>query len=597
VAQSYKFVINGTTRNLVSDYGLTVRQMLGGGMPPIDNVATEYALTSGAYYQRALAKPRIVTLVCLANGLTAQGLAAIRNDIIADVMANGLGTSFTLKYSPNSGTISDLSLTVRYAGGLEGVDVDTNIEVLAIRLLAVDPYWYSADGSPVSLTINETATACSAHRRASLDWSSMTAAGAPTGTVPANGIAVSADGTTIYVCQGTKLYRWVAGTWTSWTATGGGAAVNCVVAAKTGAGCYVAGDWTAINGVASANVASFDGTSTFAAMGAGSAVGPVTAIAITPSGRPIIGGNSGNRVELWDGTSAWASTQIGYSAGGTISALAVASEPLVGIPVVWIATTGYVLQRAYAGSSAAPAIAPSAGNIYALAVDSAGVVWVGGLYTTAITSTTYLAGWNGTTWVEPTGIANTVLALSVDSSGLLRAGAAQNPGVFRKIDGNVMVGDYGFRSVSSVTAIGSASGADVQVVGQDTASASTWMYVGTLTNSGAAPEDLTITLTVAAGATAPTLYTIGNLTTVVFVQFNSTLIGAETITINTATNTITSSTRGSLKSEILNGVSISALKLAAGANSFGVLVYDPSSKVTATRTLLGFKYWSADGLS
>jgi len=30
VAQSYKFVINGTTRNLVSDYGLTVTQMLGG---------------------------------------------------------------------------------------------------------------------------------------------------------------------------------------------------------------------------------------------------------------------------------------------------------------------------------------------------------------------------------------------------------------------------------------------------------------------------------------------------------------------------------------------------------------------------------------
>lgn len=596
MAQSYKFVINGVTRNLVSDYGLTVRQMLGGGVPPIDNVATEYALTSGAYYQRALAKPRIVTLVCLANGLTAQGLAAIRNDIIADVMANGLGTSFTLQYSPNSGVIDELSLTVRYAGGLEGIEVDTNIEALAIRLLAVDPYWYAADGSPVSLTVNETATACSAHRRASLDWSSMTAAGAPTGTVPAGGIAVSADGTTIYVCQGSKLYRWVAGVWTSWTATGGGAAVNCVVAAKTGAGCYVAGDWTAINGVASANVASFDGTSTFAAMGAGSAVGPVTAIAITPSGRPIIGGNSGNRVELWDGTSAWASTHIGYSAGGTISALAVASEYLGLYPVVWIATTGYVLQRAYAASSAAPAIAPSAGVINAIAVDAAGIVWVGGNYILS-GSTTYLAGWNGTSWARVTGISAEVKALSIDSSNVLRAGLATAPGVWRKIDGNVMVPDYGFRAVATVTAIGSASGADVQAVGQNTASASTWMYVGTLTNSGAAPEDLTITLTVAAGATAPTLYTIGNLTTGVFVQFNSTLIGAETITINTATNSITSSTRGSLKSEILNGVSISSLKLAAGANSFGVLVYDPSSKVTATRTLAGFKYWSADGLS
>ncbi|CAB4147879.1 hypothetical protein UFOVP505_54 [uncultured Caudovirales phage] len=595
MAQSYKFVINGTTRNLVSDYGLTVTQMLGGGMPQIDNVATEYALTSGAYFQRALAKPRIVTLVCLANGLTAQGLAAIRKAIIADIMANGLGTSFTLQYSPNSGTISDLSLTVRYAGGLEGVEVDTNIEVLAIRLLAVDPYWYAADGSPVSLTVNETATACSAHRRASLDWSSMTAAGAPTGTVPQNGIAVSADGTTVYVCQGTKLYRWVGGTWTSWTATGGGAAVNCVVAALTGSGCYVGGTFTAINGVAATNVASFDGTSTFATMG-DPALGDITAIAISPSGIVIVGGNAGAQTVKGYAGGSWSSALFSFGSAGPISALRVASEATVGYPVLWIATTGYLLQRAYNGSSAAPAIAPSAGVINAIAIDAAGVVWVGGNYTLSGV-TTYLAGWNGTAWVTPTGISAEVKSLSIDSSNVLRAGLATAPGVWRKIDGNVMIPDYGFRAYATVTAIGSASGADVQVVGQNTATASTWMYVGTLTNSGTVAEDITITLTVASGATAPTLYTIGNLTTGVFVQFNSTLVGPETITINTATNAITSSTRGSLKSEILNGVSISALKLAAGANSFGVLVYDPSSKVTATRTLLGFKYYSADAMS
>ena len=220
---------------------------------------------------------------------------------------------------------------------------------------------------------------------------------------------------------------------------------------------------------------------------------------------------------------------------------------------------------------------------------------MGGSFT--LTAGCALAGWNGTAWVKPTGLANTVYALSIDSSGVLRAGQPDAPGVWRKIDGNVMIPDYGFRAAATVTAIGSASGADVQVVGQNTATASTWMYVGTLTNSGTVTEDLTITLTVASGGTSPTLYTIGNLTTGVFVQFNSTLGGPETITINTATNTITSSTRGSLKSEILNGASISSLKLAAGANSFGVLVYDPSSKVTATRTLLGFKYFSADALS
>lgn len=595
MAATYKFVVGGVTYDLITDYGLyRVKQILGAGMPPVTPVITPYALTDGASYQRRIVEPRIISLVCVAQGASLTALHTIRKTLINAI---GDGSSFVFKYTPNYGTVSELSINVRYAGGLELGEQEAYSEELVIRLLATDPFWYAADGSPVSLTINETATACSAHRRASLDWSSMTAAGAPTGTVPAGGIAVSADGATIYVCQGSKLYRWVAGTWTSWTATGGGATVNCVVAAKSGAGCYVAGDFTAINGVAAANVASFDGTSTFAAMGAGSAVGPVTAIAITPSGRPIIGGNAGNRVELWDGTSAWASTYIGYSAGGTISALAVASEPAVGNPVVWIATTGYVLQRAYGGSSAA-AGSLIAGTINALAIDSVGVVWVGGtsLYSNGGHSQ-YLAGWNGTAWITTTGIAAEVKSLSIDSGGMLRAGLATAPGVWRKIDGNVMIPDYGFRAYATVTAIGSASGADVQVVGQNTATASTWMYVGTLTNSGSVPEDITITLTVASGTTAPTLYTIGNLTTGVFVQFNSTLIGAEVITINTATNTITSSTRGSLKSEIVNGASISSLKLAAGANSFGVLVYDPSSKVTATRTLLGFKYFSADALS
>lgn len=592
MAATYKFVVGGVTKDLITDYGLNkVRQILGAGMPPVTPVITPYALTDGAYYQRRIVEPRIISLVCVAQGASLTALHTIRKTIINDI---GPGAAFVFKYTPDNGVVSELSINVRYAGGLEIGEQTAFSEELVIRLLATDPYWYAADGSPVALTTSETATACSAHRRASLDWSSMTAAGAPTGTVPANGIAVSADGTTIYVCQGTKLYRWVAGVWTSWTATGGGAAVNCVVAAKTGAGCYVAGDWTAINGVASANVASFDGASTFAALGAGSAVGVVTAIALTPSSLPIIGGNSGNRIEMYTG-GVWTSAPFAYAGGGTISAIVVASEVNAGTPVTWFATTGYVLMRANVGSSA-PAIAPSAGVIDAIAIDAAGIVWVGGNYTLSGV-TTYLAGWNGTSWVTPTGIAAEVKALSIDSSNVLRAGLATAPGVWRKGDGNVMVGDYGFRAVATVTAIGSASGADVQVVGQNTASASTWMYVGSLTNSGSVPEDLTITLTVASGTTAPTLYTIGNLTTGVFVQFNSTLIGAEVITINTATNTITSSTRGSLKSEILNGVSISALKLAAGANSFGVLVYDPSSKVTATRTLLGFKYYSADGLS
>ena len=159
MAATYKFVVGGVTKDLITDYGLNkVKQILGAGMPPVTPVITRYALTSGAAYQRQIVEPRIISLMCVAQGASLTALHTLRKTIINDI---GDGSSFVFKYSPNYGTVTELSINVRYAGGLELGEQEAYSEELVIRLLATDPYWYGADGSPVSLTVNETATAIS----------------------------------------------------------------------------------------------------------------------------------------------------------------------------------------------------------------------------------------------------------------------------------------------------------------------------------------------------------------------------------------------------------------------------------------------------
>ena len=47
MAATYKFVVGGVTKDLITDYGLNkVRQILGAGMPPVTPVITPYALTA-----------------------------------------------------------------------------------------------------------------------------------------------------------------------------------------------------------------------------------------------------------------------------------------------------------------------------------------------------------------------------------------------------------------------------------------------------------------------------------------------------------------------------------------------------------------------
>jgi hypothetical protein len=57
----------GSVLNLV-DLGIQVLAYTGAGMAPIQNLTTPYALIGGDYYQRTVARPRSITLMCFTGG-------------------------------------------------------------------------------------------------------------------------------------------------------------------------------------------------------------------------------------------------------------------------------------------------------------------------------------------------------------------------------------------------------------------------------------------------------------------------------------------------------------------------------------------------
>jgi len=588
VAQSYKFVIGGTTYNLASDLGLVVQQMLGGGAPPVDNIASQYALTDGAYFQRRIHRPRTVTLVCQLAGTSAANLAALRADLVELLLGAG---AFTLRYSPNAGTIAELDLAVRYAGGLDGGQVNSNIEQLAIQLLAVDPFWIASAAAPASFGgVGDYIAAAAGFMRTSLAWAAMTGSGYPTAAALTPGsVAVNSAGTVVYICKGSTLYRWASGTWSSWTAD---AAINCVAFKADGVGVYVAGAFTTINGVAAAEVASFDGVSTFTGYTT-PGVGAVVALKTDTFylGGPVVCGSSGAKCKWYSPIlPGWVAVASGTPAG-TATALAMRGDGNA-----WIGTsTGYLVLARFL-SDTVPSPAPSAGKINALEEDANGILWVGGNFTLSGV-TRYLAGWTGSAWIIPSGVTTEVLALRCTQAGAVYIGCtadALGGSFLEMVAGYVCLHVAGWEmKTSGVVAIGSNYAGDVLVVAKN---GTTQAFTHKTLSVTAAGSDGHFTLVFTCTATC-TIRSIANYTTGVYASLELDCVAGEVVTFDTRAGTITSSARRRLAGQLLNGISLSALALQKGTNTIAILLDQPDAvPATAAITASG-RYYSSEGLA
>lgn len=162
----WRFVINGTEKDLYTAYGIRVTGVTGAGMPPIENIVTRYAISDGAAHQRTLARERVIQLACVYEQMTQTEWHAKRKTLIADISRDARDSAtFTLRYYGAITTAGYcLEIPVRYDGGLEMEYTAADpLRAFALRLMSVDPAWSiydtTAGGVSTSTLATETAIA------------------------------------------------------------------------------------------------------------------------------------------------------------------------------------------------------------------------------------------------------------------------------------------------------------------------------------------------------------------------------------------------------------------------------------------------------
>lgn len=146
----WKIVDSGGTAHDTEDYGLIISRSLGGGLPEPQNIVSGFALSDGATYQRTIVPPRVFSLTGWLIGTSLTDYHTKRQSLIGLLNRDRTATPEPVKirYVHNSVT---LEIEAYYEGGLFGdSELKHWAERLALRFVAVDPFWR---------TISQTTTA------------------------------------------------------------------------------------------------------------------------------------------------------------------------------------------------------------------------------------------------------------------------------------------------------------------------------------------------------------------------------------------------------------------------------------------------------
>lgn len=131
--------------------GIRVLSATGVGMPKMNNVSDNFALTDGAYFQRSVAQVRQFTLVCGIPAETRTSLHTVRKSLIANVSRDRSVTPqpFIIQYTENSVT---LEIEAYYDAGMEFNTIKGHSERIPLRFLAVDPFWKTSTATNNTLS-------------------------------------------------------------------------------------------------------------------------------------------------------------------------------------------------------------------------------------------------------------------------------------------------------------------------------------------------------------------------------------------------------------------------------------------------------------
>lgn len=398
--------------------------------------------------------------------------------------------------------------------------------------------------------------------------------------------------------------------------TGANNVVNVVRLAPDGK-IFAGGAFTTMNGVTVNGVTFFDGTN-WNAMGAtGVSGGNVNGIAFDDDNNAYVVGDftsaggvaNTSHVAKWDG-SAWSSISSGITGGGTIvldDCVVVNGVLYVGgdfDTIDGVTVSDFAKYDIATDTWSAPASVGPSDRVRVLSVAPDNTVYLGGNFTTVGTDTyNRIARFDGANFSTlGTGTNGNVFAIAVNSAGDVYAGGGgtewggltvtDRAALYR--NGNWQALDIDLPSTNSVFATFVGPNEDVYLGFNDTGTATTSGAVTSIFNRGTAPCFPIITLSNPSGGTADNVVKITNFITRQSIWFDGLVIQPrETITIDLrqGIKSMVSSTRGDILSFIRRGGQQTLFRLLAGNNDLAVFINNSSTSVTATA------YWKVSHAS
>jgi hypothetical protein len=596
--------------------GLFVDSVLGAGMPPVENITDPYAIIDGSIYQRTAVRQRVITLVIRAQGRGCLLLHSVRRRLIEAVSPHRLDTPLVLRYHNG---VDTLDIECYYDGGLELGGTDSWTETIALRLLAVDPFWRRPVALTAVLDVYQSIANTNRIEQRDTDgnWSNLLNGADDVircfAYDPQGRLYVGGQFTAVGGVAAANIARWNG---TAWSALGVGTdSVVYTLRCGPDGNIYVGGAFHNAGGGAAWHVARYNvGASTWSALGAGVGAGDVADIIFDNAGLMYAcgsfitaGGVNALRIASWDGA-AWAAVGAGFNG--------IANEMVLGMDgcvyvTGWfsnidggIVVNGITKWNGTAWSALGTGLADSVFTVRgsALCALPDGRIVVGGLFDSAGgVAANRIAVWNGAAWSAlGSGVDAEVYALSLDLLGQLRA-----TGVFTTSGDGAYVFPMAhaiWRSPMWVAAESASFGGGgsslyelaystdgLTVSGGSFSGALSHPGITAVTNIGTANAWPIITFT------GPgRLYHLINYTTGKRIDFNVTLMDGETLTLDLRPGhkTFVSSYRGNLINLVLPG-DLTTWALAPGANSIAAWVDDASAAGS-----LGYypSYWSFDGL-
>jgi hypothetical protein len=581
------------------------------GMPSITNISTPYASIDGSFFQRSSIKERTFTIALSVAGSTTADWH-IKRQALIDLIKPDLvypNQPFMLIYT---GGGKRLEIPCRYDGGMEMADGKTDIETIAIRCLAISPYWEFEGNAGSGLNVQQSLSNVNSivKRDSSGVWSIFgTGAGGGGDTIDA--LAIAADGS-IYaggdfnsiggVANTSNIGKWTNG---AWTALGTGISTGVVRAIVIGpdSSVYVGGSFSGAGGVANtAGIAKWNG-SAWSALGTGLGGNQIYALAMGPDGSLYAGGDfisAGGvantvRIAKWNG-SAWSALGTG-AADNQVLSLAVGPDGSLYAGGQFSAMGGVAntLRIAKWNGSAWSSMGSGANaQVYALTFGVDGVLYVGGDFTTINgQSFAHVAKWNGTAWsAMGAGLNNTVSLLRADAQGFIYAG-----GVFTATGSLTLIESIAVWNGSSWTPLsvdffGSPSIQSMAVFsdksiifGLNTSGTATLPGMTTVVNTGSVRAYPVIKI-IGPSSGSSRIYEINNFTTGHTIYLDYTILAGETAILDLRPGNISfvSDFRGNLMGSILPGSVLSDFLLVPGSGGNGIGFFSGGSTVVATMT-------------